>query len=198
MGYIGYIGDIGDNGRKRKSVAVYRLEEPDLSGVEVGAELQTKSVERFELVYEDGPHNAEAMMIDPRTGRALILTKTEKSVTALYATAEPLGKPGGATLYLETTVDLLGIDLKGFRIVTAADISQDGGWMLVRTYSDAYMWPRPAQATYTEWLQSTPCEMPVEAERQGEAVTFSADAQHYFTISEGVQPEIYRFRRTKK
>jgi len=193
-----YIGDIGDNGSTRKSVVVYRLAEPDLSSVEPGTELHTKSFERFELVYEDGAHNAEALMVDPRTGRVLILTKTEKGVTALYATAAPLEKTGSETLHLEATIDLLGIDLKGFRIVTAADISPDGGWMLVRTYSDAYMWARPGHATYAEWLETTPCELPVEAERQGEAATFSADARHYFTISEGIQPEIYRFRQTKK
>ena len=197
-GGIIYIGDIGDNRSKRTSVTVYRLEEPSLDDVETGADLQTEAYEQFELVYEDGAHNAEALMVDPRTNQLLVLTKTEKGTTALYATESALDKKTVETLYLQTTVDLTGLNIKGFRMVTAADISADGAWMLVRTYNDAYIWPRPADGTYAEWLATTPCELPVEAERQGEAITFSADGTYYFTISEGVQPEIFRFRQISK
>ena len=53
-----YIGDIGDNAAVRPSIVVYRVTEPALTAKSVNATT-------FTLRYPDGPHDAEALMVDP-------------------------------------------------------------------------------------------------------------------------------------
>lgn len=63
-----WVGDIGDNGAARTSVSVYRLPP-------VGPGDTTVEGERFDLVYRDGPHDAEALLVHPETGRLFVVTK---------------------------------------------------------------------------------------------------------------------------
>lgn len=64
-----YVGDIGDNGRVRDEVAVHRIPEPrsdqDSSPVPT----------TFRFRYPDGRHDAEALLVHPRSGRLYIATK---------------------------------------------------------------------------------------------------------------------------
>lgn len=71
-----WIGDIGGN-RGRRHVSVYRIKEP--------RRLHSQAVRsaRFDFVYPDGAHNAEALLVRPRNGRVFIATK-EPHGGALY------------------------------------------------------------------------------------------------------------------
>ena len=69
-----YIGDIGDNDAARPTVTVYRVHEP--GDVPVAPGVPLTEVEAIELQYPDGPSDAEALLIDPRTGDLVIVTKS--------------------------------------------------------------------------------------------------------------------------
>ena len=64
-----WIGDIGDNSERRKTVALFRVHEP--------TRLVNRDVRwtRFRFRYPDGPHDAEAVLVHPKTGRIYIATK---------------------------------------------------------------------------------------------------------------------------
>ena len=64
-----FVGDIGDNNGVWPEVAVYRVAEP--------AELRDATVPaaRYRLRYADGPHDAEALLVDPRSNRLYVATK---------------------------------------------------------------------------------------------------------------------------
>ena len=56
-----------------------------------GAPTTLAGVDALRLRYPDGPHNAEAMLVDPRTGDLVIITKVATGGPAGVYTA-----PGGA------------------------------------------------------------------------------------------------------
>ena len=69
-----YVGDIGDNQAVRKKLTIYRLAEPDLSQIaDFGQEeeLDQMLIESIDFVYEDGPRDAETLLVDPYTARKM-------------------------------------------------------------------------------------------------------------------------------
>ena len=70
VSYI-YVGDIGDNARSRAEIVVYRVREPKV-GPRNGT-FALRGVAALRLRYPDGAHNAEALVVDPRTGALVII-----------------------------------------------------------------------------------------------------------------------------
>ena len=169
-----YVGDIGDNAAQRPEVVVYRLPEPGAAG-EVEAE-------RIVLHYADGPHDAEALFIDPVEQQLVIVTKALDGNSGVYAT--PLDTP--ATL--ERVADL---SLGAAQLVTAGDISASGAVIALRTYGTVFVWDRREGETIAEAFAREPCEAPSATETQGEALALELDGRGFVTISEGQFPAIW-------
>lgn len=80
-----YVGDIGDNGLSRSSVTVYRVPEPVVTGTASRPTKATLSgVDTFNLKYPDGPHNAESLIVDPKSGEMVIIDKTSSGTPTIY------------------------------------------------------------------------------------------------------------------
>ncbi len=88
-----YVGDIGDNGKKRPSIFVHRVKEPQPGGS--GGSLAPTT---YEFRYPDGKHNAEGLMVDPRTQRIYIVSKVKKANGAIYAAPSNPSTTGVNTL----------------------------------------------------------------------------------------------------
>ena len=73
-----YVADIGDNLGARESVQVYRFELP---------EGPTAQATTLTLRYPDRPRNAEALLVDPRTGELAIITKDFSGVAEVFRLA---------------------------------------------------------------------------------------------------------------
>lgn len=82
MNYI-YIADVGDNGLRRSNVKIYRVEEPDISGLSTPFNISA-TVAAFPFSYPDGAHNCETLMIDPDTKDFYLVTKRSGDVPVLY------------------------------------------------------------------------------------------------------------------
>ena len=72
-----YLGDIGDNFASRANIRVIRFPEPAVYAYQSNSPpvQPVPSWQEITLTYPDGPHNAEAMMVDPITGDLFIATK---------------------------------------------------------------------------------------------------------------------------
>ena len=72
-----YLGDIGDNFASRANIRIFRFPEPAVYAYKSNnPPIQpVPSWQEILLTYPDGPHNAEAMMVDPITGDFFIATK---------------------------------------------------------------------------------------------------------------------------
>lgn len=81
-----WFGDIGDNARARKDVTVYKVKEPRT--------LTSRKVRRarYQFAYRDGAHDAESLLVRPRTGRLFIATKSRTGGAALYRAPKQLSR----------------------------------------------------------------------------------------------------------
>lgn len=161
-----WVADIGDNDRDRDTVAVVVL--PDRGAARM-----------HRLTYPDGPHDAEALLVDGR-GRPVVVTK-EVGRAGVYRTAEPpdgrgptaLVRIGELTLPASDTVGgpVGGI---GSRVVTGAATSADGTVVALRSYTDAWLYP-VRDGDLVGALSRTPVRVPLPDEPQGEAIAFDPD-----------------------
>lgn len=162
-GGVLWVGDIGDNRRARGSVRVYRLT-PSPGGGSVQAAA-------FDLVYPDRPHDAEALLVHPRTGRLLVVTKNLVGGGVVYRAPRRL-RPG-ETHQLERLGRAPGL-------VTDGTFLPGGDRILLRTYGSASVHSYPGLKTLAT------VELP--AQEQGEAVAVAGDRM--YLGSEGEHAEV--------
>lgn len=177
-----WFGDIGDNRETRdQGVLVHRVAEPVL-----GSPTQLTPT-TYRLRYEDGPHDAEALLVTPTTGRVLVVTKSLGSRAGVYAADLPL-RPGGVvnTLRLVAAAQV--------SLVTGGDISPDGTRVVLRNYSAAYEWD-VAGGDVVAAFSGEPVRTPLPASQQGEGISYDRDGRGLITTSEGVGSPVFLLRR---
>lgn len=182
-----YVGDIGDNNAKRKSVMVYRFVEPTVEANQVSANT-IANVETIELVYPDGPRDAETLLLDPLTKDIYIVSKEQTS--KVYRAAYPQITMGKTTL--EQVAKLR------WGMATAGDISPDGREIIIRGYYSGALWLRPKDVPMWKAFENSECSIPIIPEQQGEAICFDAKGAGYYTASERRYQPIYYFGRDTK
>ncbi len=172
-----YLGDIGDNARRRPTVDVYRVAEPH-----VPAAGTTAPATRLRLRYPDGAHDAETLLVDPRSGAIVIVTKELDGRSGVYVAR-------GSRLRLAARIDLgLG------SLATGGDVSADGRVIAIRTYGSVFVWRRAPGTSLATALRGKPCVSPTPLrEGQGEALALTRDGRAFFTVPEGLRSAIRRY-----
>jgi len=159
-----FLGDIGDNLEERPDVSVFRFAEP--------RSLRDRTVRAtwYRFTYPDGPHDAEALLVDPRTGRLLIATKGFAG--GLYRAPRDLVTRDVGTNELVRVADVPAL-------VTDGAYLQDGRFAL-RTYSSVHVYDRPGHEVGVAELPPQP---------QGESL--AADHGRLLVGSEGERSAVY-------
>lgn len=124
-----YVADIGDNLSNQDKVTVYSIPEPET------LEDQKVKVRAYEFKYPDGPHNAEALLVNPQTNRLYFVTK-ELPRGAIYAAPTP-------DEMSRTEVNDLEKIGTAPAIVTDGTFTPDGKRVLLRTINslNVFSWP---------------------------------------------------------
>lgn len=118
-----WIGDIGDNDLDRASVNVLVVQEPEsLTSQDLTAEV-------YALVYPDGPHNAEALMVDDT---AVYVVTKERDGGGIYSVPRE-------ELSTEESAELRRV-ADAPRFVTAASFASDGEHFALRNGSRAFLY----------------------------------------------------------
>jgi len=186
-----YAADIGDNGATRPNIVVYRAREPKV--VADGGTHPITGVDALTLSYPDGAHDAEALMVDPRSGEIYIVVKHLATGGPAGVYRAPAGLAAGGTTVLTKVGDVrLPFGPVAFA-VTAGDISRDGKAIGLRTYGSVRLWHLGPEQSVMAALDAKPCRGPVPIEPQGEALGFQPDDRGYFTVSEGVHVPLHHF-----
>jgi hypothetical protein len=162
-----FVGDIGDNNGVWPEVAVYRVAEP--------AELRDATVPavRYRLRYADGPHDAEALLVDPLGDRLYVATK-DVAGGGLYR----------APARLRTgRVNLLRRVARVPPVVTDGAYLPGGRAFVLRDYQSAHVYAAPGRRVGT-------FELPLQL--QGESLTAAADGRTVLAGSEGAASEVWR------
>ncbi len=188
-----YIADIGDNDRSRDELVIYRVKEPDLSrGIKSGS---TEPAEAFPFRYPDGRHNAEAIFVDPQSGRIYLITKTQRQDCGVYRFPLPLR--AGWRVTLEPVKGRNIGEIARLRLVTGAATSPDGSRVVIRTYFSAVELRRAAAHTFETIFDSDLGLVHMPIERQGEAIAYTIDGKSVVTTSERLPAPIYQVRRKR-
>ncbi len=185
-----YIGEIGDNLGQYNIMSIYRLPEPDISGLDSTASVRIEGVERIDFVYPDGQaRDAETLMVDPFTRDLYVVTKRDER-SIVYVARYPQDT--------EKVIALEKIGFFPFNRALAGDISADGLEIAIKTDERIYYWKRDAGETITEALKRQPLLLPYTIEPQGEAFGWMPDGSGYYTLSEkagGIDPVLYYYHR---
>ncbi len=194
-----YIGDIGDNGGSRDDTAVYRILEPKVDSNKPGQTGQTAKAEKFPYRYADGHHDAETLLVDPKTEEIFIIIKTDSGLSSVYKFPLPLTPNRVATLQKVATVTFTNpLRFRGRavgKLATGGDISPDRRHIAIRTYTDGFEWNiQPGQAI-DDALRTRPREFAVPWIGQFESLCYSLDGRFLFTTSEGVPCPLWEISR---
>ncbi|HWM38255.1 MAG TPA: hypothetical protein VNS49_14180 [Streptomyces sp.] len=161
-----YVGDIGDNlNGSWSEVWIYRFDEPkQLRDV-------TVTPTRYTVRYDDGPRDAESLMVHPKTGRAYIASKSQEKKGRIYAGPEQLS-PSGVNVFRRIARTEVW--------ATDGAFSPDGSRLALRGYFGGEMF---------KWRDGKPeaLDRPVSVPMagQGESVTFTPDGRTLMCGSEG-------------
>lgn len=152
------VGDIGDNAGRRESVSVLRvpLQRSD----------RTIDPEPFELAYDGGPRDAEALLVHPVTRRVYVASKEIFGGT-LFAAPEQLS--GDGVNRLEPVGPVLSI-------ATDGAFFPDGKHLMIRDYARAVVYAFPSLERVAE------VELPEQD--QGEGLAIDRDGE-VFVSTEG-------------
>ena len=196
-----WLGDIGDNNARRdRGLLVHRVAEPEPTDRE---RVVTEPPTSFRLRYTDGPGDAEALLVHPRTGRLYVVTKPLAGPAKVYAAPEELDAdaPNALTLVAEVPFEPTGTEggpgIGSFAqlVVTAGDISPDGRRVALRTYTDLYEWEVQGDDVAGAF-GGTPAVTPLPATQQGEGLAYSTDGSAILVSTEGAGAPVHRLTRT--
>ena len=204
-----FIGAFGDNDEDDGNYHIVYFEEPAIDSLNPNITI-TPSYIKYQ--YPEGRyHNAEALMYDNRTQTIYIITKVYYNVCQVFKL--PFRLDYGTEMQTVEYVCDLGVksDLgagsrpdKGFHLVTAADISPDGKYILIKNhnntnanYSWILLWQRQGEESVDETLKNgTPEPLGCYSyEWQGEAICWLDNNTFYTTSDSDGEPPIYIYKR---
>ncbi|WP_433246553.1 hypothetical protein ACQPYK_45440 [Streptosporangium sp. CA-135522] len=166
-----WFADIGDNfDGAWPDVSVYKVTEPT-TFTRTALPTILPAV-RYRFRYEDGGHNAEGVMVNPRTGRLYIVSKEFSG--SVYAAPKRLRADRDNVLRKVGSAPIMATD---------AAYAPDGSSFVIRTYFSATVYRVPGE-------QIARVSMP--ALDQAESITYTPDGQALLTGSEGTGSPVYR------
>lgn len=155
-----WVGDVGDNRGDRSTVAVYHVP------ARKGRLPERVDAPKFDLVYPDGPHDAETLLVDPRTGRLFVVSKAILGGTVYRAPARlDAHRPNQLTAVAPAS-----------SVVTDGSFFPDGRHVILRNYGSASVYTFPGFRRLGS--------MSLPRQRQGEGIAVGATGCIYLS-SEG-------------
>ncbi len=155
----------------------------------------------YRMSYPDKKYDSEALII-AKDGTPIVVTKdwdfaAAEGKTHLFSPAAawppeannttpvPMKEVGSIKLLRTDTVN--PFSSLGRRQVTGAAQNADGSKVVLRTYADAYEWDVKDGDIVAALTKNEPRVTHLPEEPMGEAITYSADGDRFFTVSETQQ-----------
>ncbi|RME73930.1 MAG: hypothetical protein D6785_16480, partial [Planctomycetota bacterium] len=179
-----FAGDIGDNDYIRKSVQIYIVPEPTSQDVSQKKEITLSAIKILNITYPDGPHNAEALFIDPK-GNLYVVEKKKSSFANIYTLSVrdfDLPKPVFKKYFILDLKKIAGRRSKRGYQVTAGDLSPDGKSLLLR----GYRWAAEIDWPIKGKIRSKRIYIPRQP--QGEAICYITKNRIAITSEKSFQP----------
>lgn len=184
-----FVGDIGDNDHDRTWHGVLRVEEPEVPLT--GGFSASLTPDTFAYVFPDDGHwDSEALAVLP-DGLPVLFTK-EYDTESSTAYSFPLLDESQTVTLTERGRFETGASGEGASAATtAADLWPDGSRLILRTYG--HIWELTLTDGGLDDLEDAArVELHTGSERQGESIGYDPFQPAYYTLSEDVNPPVYR------
>ncbi len=170
-----YLADIGDNDAEYPVKYVYRVPEPVVPLTSALFDTALSDWSSMAFTYPDGPRDAECLLVDPDNADIYVLSKRDAQTHVYYA---PYPQPIDSVFEIQ----MIGtIPVKG---ITAGDISVQGDYIILKNYTEVYLWHHLKNKSIFETISNPPELLPYIPEPQGEAITWDPSGNGYLTTSE--------------
>jgi hypothetical protein len=185
------VADTGDNGGRRRNIVLHVFEEP--ASLDGGVLRPAWTVQAR---WPDGPRDCEAVAVDAREGRILLVSKkrTPPELFSLPLAATPpgeewpeprrIGRLAGVPQpsdELQRTDPLLA---RHYAQVTAADLSPDGRNLAVLTYGSVLFYRRSDGQDWGEAVAEPPVAHDVPLIPQAEALAWTTGGAGLYATGE--------------
>ncbi|MEP6947367.1 MAG: hypothetical protein ABJA02_15725 [Acidobacteriota bacterium] len=192
-----YIGEIGDNDAKRSEHAIYRVREPRVTAADAESvrskPSQSETAEVLRFTYPDGGHDAETLLVDPKTAEIYVMTKRSNGPAGVYRLGTKFDSNQIVTAEKIAEVSMPAVP-NGF--VTGGDISPDGRRVIIADYSAGYEFTLPeGAANFDEIWKQQPEVVDLGRRKVGESACYSPDGNAIYASSEGKSAPIFEIER---
>ena len=167
-----WVGDIGDNSWNRTSVAVYELPMPTAGD-------RTVQSRRYDLVYQDGPRDAETLVVQPRTGRLYVVSK------GLFGGKVYAAPPKLSTDHANVLRPVAGVG----GLITDGAFFPDGRHVALRSYGNLTVLATKG------WRDVDGMKLPDQ--QQGEGLAMEPSGHEVLLSSEGAGTDVLRLPLSK-
>lgn len=191
------IADIGDNGESRENVEIYRIAEPVISPETASSTaanpISTSAAEVMKFTYVDGKHNAETMLVEPRSGDIYIVTKERKGPAAVHRIAQQYGL---ADIVRTERVGDVAVPSSPEGLLTDGSFSPDGTRVMLCDKKGGYELVLPSgSANLNDLWKQKPVAVNIGDRKQGEGVSYGRDGSSLYASSESRNAPLYMIRR---
>ena len=188
------IADTGDNDSKRDSVFLLIVREPALPSAGKSVAGEVPVARKIQFTYEDGPRDCEAVTVDARQEKIILVSKRTNPPVVYElplrpAKRNPVAKRIGTT---QTIAPALGF-LPHRNQPTGLDIASDGSAAAIVTYHGVFVFPKARGQGWGEAFAAQSVRTGSHKLPQAESVAFSKDGKSIFVVSEGRNSPIVIF-----
>jgi hypothetical protein len=179
------IADTGDNFSLRTQLTLYAVSDPGRAG-------EPRLLWALAFRFPDGAHDCEAVAVDPVAREILLVTKRDQPAR-LYRLPLPARALAGVAQaeFLAELPDLRGDPLPARLLgrfansATALTLSRDGATAVLVTPRHAYVYRRPAGASWAQVLARPGIALDLPPLKQIEAAALSVNGRELIVGSEG-------------
>jgi hypothetical protein len=197
-GFALYIGDIGDNDQLRRQPVIYRVTEPEpLPPGSPSSMGETAPSEVIRFVYPGQPHNTEAMLVHPKTGEVLLVTRELNGISMIYRLPLPLDGSSTPMADLVDIVNVRALDPASGQ-VTDGTISSDGQQIALRTYTSVLLFDVPGGLLKDTIWEQQPTVSRLADGPKGEGLTFRLDSSDLISIGEEKSAPTWLYETTQQ
>lgn len=194
-----YVGDIGDNDAKRAEHTIYRIPEPRVTPDDAHSTRahpsQAETAETMRFTYPDGKHDAETLLVTPKTADIYVISKQMSGPAGVYRIKGEFGKDRAVRADKVADLSVPSVP-NGF--VTGGDVSPDGRRVIISDYAGGYEFVLPDNAAnFDEIWKIEPTIVDLGKRRQGESVCYTPDGNTIYASSEGKSAPIYEIDRRR-
>ncbi len=196
------VADVGDNDHKRRSVTIYIVEEPQLTG---GQDLQVRAERRLKIRFPEGPLDVEAVSVDLESKRILLISK--RTIPAKVFSV-PLVPVNDDVLEAEEIAELKSLPQPSEADIanapktknwywqpTALSFSANGRQAVVLTYAGVYLYERNTGESWPQAFDTRPTALGLDGYAEAESAVLDSNGSEIFVALEGRGTALLRYDR---